>query len=175
MDGKLRNRPTMFMNSVRPKSTVFKFKVWPQKRSQNLSCNPAQTLLRILLISGVLEGQMKWNVVGGRKRQFPTTFMKKIFSNSDGNNDISSRQYPPRPPIALLSILAISRDLVIQMLWNFMGDKIRWFPTTFMGNTLPNSEWSNVISSSQSAWVLLSTKSTKSIVGHYINNQLPNE
>jgi len=101
MDGKLRNRPTMFMNSVRPKSAVFKFKVWPQKRSQNLSCNPAQTLLRILPISGVLEGQMTCNLVGGRKRQFPTTFMKTICSNSDGNNDISSRQeleaYPPRP------------------------------------------------------------------------------
>jgi len=178
MDGKLRNRPTMFMNSVRPKSAIFKFKVWPQKRSQNLSCNPAQTLLRSLPISRVLEGQMMWNVVGGRKRQFPTTFIQKIFSNSDGNNDISSIQelevYPPRPPTALLSILAISRALVIQMLWHFMGDKIRWFPTTFM-NTLPNSKWSNVISSSQSAWVLLSTKSTKSIVGHYINNQLPNE
>jgi hypothetical protein len=44
-----------------------------------------------------------------------------------------------------------------------------------MRNTLSNSEWINVISSSQSAWVLLSTKSTKSIVGRYINNQLPNE
>jgi len=179
MDGKLRNRPTMFMNSVRPKSAVFKFKVWLQKRSQNLSCKPAQTLLRMVPISGVLEGQITLNLVSGRKRQFPTTFMGKIFSNSDGNNDISSRQelevYPPRPPTALLSILAISQALVIQMLWNFMGDKIRWFPTTFMWNTLPNSEWSNVISSSQSAWVLLSTKSTKSIVGHYINNQLPNE
>jgi len=43
--------------------------------------------------------------------------MKKIFSNSDGNNEISSRQefevYPPRPPTALLSILAISQALVI--------------------------------------------------------------
>jgi hypothetical protein len=179
MDGKLRNRPTMFMNSVRPKSAIFKFKVWPQKRSQNLSCNPAQTLLRRLSISGVLEGQMTWHLVGGRKRQFPTTFMKTIFSNSDGNNDSLSRQelevYPPCPLTTLLSILAISRALVIQMLWNFMGDKIRWFPTTFMRKTLPNSEWSNVTSSSQSAWVLLSTKSTKSIVGHYINNQLPNE
>jgi len=179
MDGKLRNSPTMFMNSVRPKSAVFKFKVWPQKRSQNLSCNPAQTLLRILPISGVLEGQMTWNLMGGRKRQFPTTFMKNMFSNSDGNNDIAARQelevYPPRPPTALLSILAISPALVIQMLWNFMGKKIRWLPTTFMRYTLANSEWINVISSSQSAWVLLSTKSTKSIVGHYINNQLPNE
>jgi hypothetical protein len=92
MDGKLRNRPTMFMNSVRPKSAVLKFKIWPQKRSQNLSYNAAQTLLRLLPISGVLEGQMTWNLVGGRKRQFPTTFMKKMFSNSDGNNDISSRQ-----------------------------------------------------------------------------------
>jgi hypothetical protein len=129
MDGKIRNRPTMFMNSVRPKSAVFKFKVWPQKRSQNLSCNPAQTLLRILPISGVLEGQMTWNFMGGRKRQFPTTFMKKICSNYNGNNDISSRQelevYPPRPPTAL-SILAISRALVIKMLWKFMGGKIRW-------------------------------------------------
>jgi len=46
--------------------------------------------------------------------------MKNIFSNSDGNNDILSRQelevYPPRPLTALLSILAISRALVIQML-----------------------------------------------------------
>jgi len=45
---------------------------------------------------------------------------KTIFSNSDGNNDISSRQefevYPLRPPTTLLSILAISRALVIQML-----------------------------------------------------------
>jgi len=175
MDGKLRHRPTMFMNSVRPKSAVFKFKVWPQKRSQNLFCNSAQTLLRILPISGVLEGQMACNLVGRRKRQFPTTFMKKMFSNSDGNNDMSSRQelevYPPHPPTALLSILAISRALVIQMLWHFMGENIRWLPTTFMKNTLPNSEWINVISSSQSAWVLLSTKSTKSIAGYYINNQ----
>ena len=170
MDGKLRNRPTMFMNSVRPKSSVFKFKVWPQKRSRNLSCNPAQTLLSILPISGVLEGQMTCNLVGGRKRQFPTTFMRKTCSNSDGNNDISSRQelegYPPRPPEALLSILAISRVLVIQMLWKFMGGTIRWFPTTVMKNTLPNSNCINVISSSQNAWVMLSTKSTKSIVGH---------
>jgi len=110
----------MFMNSVRPKSAVFKFKVWPQKRSQNLSCNLAQTLLRILPISRVLEGQMTSNLMGGCKRQFPTTFMKNIFSTSDGNNDISSRQeievYPPRPPTPLLNILAIFRALVIQML-----------------------------------------------------------
>jgi hypothetical protein len=122
---------------------------------------------------------MTWNLVGGRKIHFPTTFMKKTCSNSDSNNDISSRQelegYPPRPPAALLNILAISQVLVIQILWNFMGGKIRRLPTTFMGNTLPNSDCSNVISSSQNAWVLLSTKSTKSIVGHYINNQLPNE
>ena len=179
MDRKIRNRPTMFMNSGRPKSAIFKFKFWPQKRSQNLFCNPAQTLLRILPISEVLEGQMTWNLVGGRKRQFPTTFMKNTFSNSDGNNDILSRQelevYPPRPPTALLSILAISWALVIQMLWKFMGGKIRWFTTTFMGNTLPNSDCINVNLSNQNAWVLLSTKSTKSIVGHYINNQLPNE
>jgi len=120
MDKKLRNRPTMFMNSVRPKSTIFKFKVWPQKRSQNLSCNAAQTLLRSLPISGVLEGKMTCTLVGGSKRQLPTTFMKKTCSNSDGNNDSSSRQelegYPPCPPAALLSILAISRALVIQML-----------------------------------------------------------
>jgi len=169
----------MFMNSVRPKSSVFKFKVWPQKRSQNLSCNPAQILLRLLPISGVLKGKMTWNLVGGRIRQFPTTFMQKPCSNSDGNNDISSRQelegYPPRPPAALLSILAISWALVTQMLWTFMGGKIRWLPTIVMENTLPNADCINVISSSQNAWVLLSTKSTKSIVGHYINNQLLNE
>jgi len=179
MDSKLRNRPTIFMSSGRPKSVIFKFKVWPQKRSQNLFCNPTQTLLRILPISGVLEGKMMWNLVGGRKRQLPTTCMKKTYLNSDGNNDISSRPelegYPPRSPAALLSILAISRALVIQMLWNVMGGKIRWLPTTVMKNTLPSSDCINVISSSQNAWVLLSTKSTKSIVGHYINNQLPNE
>jgi hypothetical protein len=167
------------MNSVRLKSSVFKFKVWPQKRSQNLSCNPAQTLLRILPISGVLEGTMTWNVVGGRKRQLPTTFMKKTCSHSDGNNDSLSRQelegYPPCPPATLLSILAISRALAIQMLWNCMGGKIRWLPTTVMKNTLPNSDYINVISSRQNVWVLLSTKSTKLIIGHYINNQLPNE
>jgi len=51
-------------------------------------------------------------LVGGRIRQFPTTFMKTTCSNSDFSNDISSRQelegYPPRPPEALVSILAIS-------------------------------------------------------------------
>jgi len=163
------------MNSVRSKSAISKFKVCPQKRSQNLFCNPTQTLLKILPISGVIEGKMTCHFEGGRKRQFPTTFMKKTCSNSNGNNDISSRQelegYPPRPPAALLSILAISQALVIQMLWKFMGGKIRWLPTTVMRNTLPNSDCINVISSSQNAWVLLSIKSTKSIVGHYINNQ----
>jgi hypothetical protein len=44
-----------------------------------------------------------------------------------------------------------------------------------MKNTLPNSDCINVISSRQNVGVLLSTKSTESIVGHYINNQLPNE
>jgi hypothetical protein len=110
----------MFMNNGRPKSVVFKFKVWPQKRSQNLFCNPAQTLLRILPIAGVLEGKMMSNVVGGRIRQFPTTFIKTTYSNSNVSYDISSRQelegYPLRPPEALLSILAISQALVIQML-----------------------------------------------------------
>jgi hypothetical protein len=91
MDGKLRNRPTMFISSVKPKSVIFKFKVLPQKRSQNLSCTSAQTLLRILPISGVLEGHMMCNLVGGRKRQFPTTFKKTMFSNSNGNNDMLSR------------------------------------------------------------------------------------
>jgi hypothetical protein len=90
MDRKLRNRPTMFMNSGRPKSAIFKFKVWPQKRSQNLFCNPAQTLLRSLLIVGVLEGKMTSNLVGGRIRQCPTTFMKTTCSNFDVSNDISS-------------------------------------------------------------------------------------
>ena len=179
MDRKLRNRPTTFMKNGRPKSTIFKFKICTQKRSQNLSCNPAQTLLRSLPIDGVLKSQMMSNLVGETIRQFTITFIQTTCSNSDVSNDISSRQelegYPPRPPAALLSILAISRALVIQILWNFMGEKIRWLPTTLMKNTLPNSEWINVISSSQSAWVLLSTKSTKSIVGHYINNQLPNE
>jgi len=68
MDRKLRNRPTMFMNSGRSKSNVFKFKVWPQKRSQNLFCNLAQTLLRILPIAGVIEGKMMSTLVGGRIR-----------------------------------------------------------------------------------------------------------
>ena len=137
MDRKLRNTPTMFMNSGRPKSSFFKFKVWPQKRIQNLFCNPAQTLLSILPIAGVLEGKRTSNLLGGRIRQFPTTFMKTACSNSDVSNDISSRQelegYPLRPLEALLSILAISRALVIPMLWNFMGGKIRWLPTNFMG------------------------------------------
>jgi len=67
----------MFMNSGRPKSAIFKFKVWPQKRSQNLFCNPAQTRLRSLPIAGVLEGKMTSNLVGERIRQFPTTFMRQ--------------------------------------------------------------------------------------------------
>jgi hypothetical protein len=69
MAKKLRNKPTTFMKNGRPKSVVFKFKAWPQKRSQNLSCNPAQTLLRLLSIAGVLEGTMTSNLVGGKIRQ----------------------------------------------------------------------------------------------------------
>jgi hypothetical protein len=99
MARKLRNRPTMFMKSGRPKSTVFKFKAWPQKRSQNLSCNPAQTLLRIVPIAGVLEGKMTSNLVGGKIRQLPTTFIRTTCSSSNVSNDSSSRQelegYPP--------------------------------------------------------------------------------
>jgi len=177
--GTLRYRPTTFMKSGRPKSFVFKFKAWPQKKNQNLSCNPAQTLLRSLPIYGVLKSQIMSYLVGETIRQFTTTFMNTTCSNSDVSNDISSRQelegYPPRPPEVLLSILAISRVVVIPMLWNVVGGKRRWFPTTIMQNTLSNSDCINVISSSQNAWVLLSTKSIKLIVDHYINNQLPNE
>jgi hypothetical protein len=92
MDRKVRNRSTMFMKNRRPKSAIFKFKVWPQKRSQNLSCNLAQTLLRILPISRVLEGKMMLYLVGVKIRQCPTTFMKTTCSNADVSNDISSRQ-----------------------------------------------------------------------------------
>jgi len=114
----------MFMNSGRPKSAVFKFKVWPQKRNQNLFCNPAQTLLSILPIAGVLEGKMTSNLVGGRIRQFPTTFMKTTCSNSNVSNDISSRQELEGYPLqALLSILAMSQALVIQMLWNLWVER----------------------------------------------------
>jgi len=99
--------------------------------------------------------------------------------NSNVTNDISSRQelegYPPRPLEALLSIWAISRAVLMQMLWNVMGAKRRWLPTTFMKNTLPNCDYINVISSSENAWVLLSTKSTKSmattsIINYQMNN-----
>jgi hypothetical protein len=46
--------------------------------------------------------------------------MNKTGSNSDASNDILSIQelegYPPRPPAALLSILDISRALMLQIL-----------------------------------------------------------
>jgi hypothetical protein len=83
MARKLRNRPITFMKSGRPKSAVFKFKTWPQKRSHNLSCNPAKTLLKILPIVGVLEGNMTSNLVGGKIRQFPTTFLSTTCLNSN--------------------------------------------------------------------------------------------
>jgi len=100
------------MKIGRPKSAVYKFKAWPQKRSQNLFYNPAKTLLESLPIAGVLKGKMTLNLVGGKIRQFTTTFMRTTCSSSDVSNDISSRQelkrYPPRPQKELLSILAIS-------------------------------------------------------------------
>jgi hypothetical protein len=37
---------------------------------------------------------------------------------------------------------------VIQMLWNVVGGKRRRLPRTFMKNTLSNSDFINVISSS---------------------------
>jgi hypothetical protein len=114
MARKLRNSPTMFMKSGRPKSAIFKFKAWPKKRSQNLSCNPAQTLLRSLPIARVLEGKMTSNLVGEKIRQFPTTFMRTTCSSSDVTNDILSRQeLEGYPQEALLSLLAISRFIVI--------------------------------------------------------------
>jgi len=55
--------------------------------------------------------------------------MQTICSSSDVSNDISSRQeledYPPCPPEAQLSLLAISRALVIQMLYHVVGGKRR--------------------------------------------------
>jgi len=58
--------------------------------------------------------------VGERIRQFETTFKKTTYSNFDVSNEISSKQelegYPPRPPEAILSILDISRDVVLPML-----------------------------------------------------------
>jgi len=59
--------------------------------------------------------------VGGWKdKTISNNFDETTCSNSDVSNDIASRQelegYPPRPPEALLSILVISRALVIQML-----------------------------------------------------------
>jgi len=46
--------------------------------------------------------------------------MGTTYSSFDVSNDILSKQeledYPPRPPEALLNILAISRAVVIQML-----------------------------------------------------------
>ena len=57
------------------------------------------------------------NLMGGKIRQFPTTFMKTTRSSFDVSNDISSKQelegYPQRLPEALLNLLAISRALVI--------------------------------------------------------------
>jgi len=55
--------------------------------------------------------------VGGRKRQFLTTFMKKTGSNFDGSNDIASRQeLEGYPPAALLSSLDIYRAVMLHML-----------------------------------------------------------
>jgi hypothetical protein len=68
LSGKLRHRPTTFMKSGRPKFVIFKFKAWPQKRSQNLSCNLAQTFLRSLSIDGVIESQMTLYLVGEKIR-----------------------------------------------------------------------------------------------------------
>jgi len=88
-------------------------------------------------------------------RQIATTLLKITLSNSDVSNDISSRQelegYSPRPPEVLLSILVISRSIVIQITSNLAGGKIRQFKTTFMKNTLLNSDCINVISSNPNA------------------------
>ena len=71
----------------------------------------------MLPLAGVPEGKMMSNLVGRKIRQFPTTFMKTICSNSDVGNDISSRQeLEGYPPAALLSMLDITRVAVIQML-----------------------------------------------------------
>jgi len=49
---------------------------------------------------------------GWKEKTISNNFYDKTCSNSDGSNDISSRQelegYPPCPPAALLSILDIS-------------------------------------------------------------------
>jgi len=98
--------------------------------------------------------------------------MKKTCSNFDGNNDISSRQelegYPPRPPAALLSFSAPNalkfggglKEMTISN--NFYEEhfaKFRLHQCHFI----------------QPKCFSAAVQSTKSIVGHYINNQLPNE
>jgi len=52
----------------------------------------AQTLFSVRPISQVLEVQMHQFVFVGKLRQFPRTFMKTIYSNSDISNDVLFRQ-----------------------------------------------------------------------------------
>ena len=89
----------------------------------------------MLPLAGVPEGKMMSNLVGRKIRQFPTTFMQTTCLSFDISNDISSRQelegYPPRPPEALLSILAISRSEVIQMLYKCYGWKEKMISNNF--------------------------------------------
>jgi hypothetical protein len=91
MDGKLRHRPKTFMRSARFKKVVL---------SSNCSNNgevwiypAAQILFSVLPISQVIEVQMHWLFFFfGKLRQFPRTFMRTIYSNSDISNDVLFRQ-----------------------------------------------------------------------------------
>jgi hypothetical protein len=136
MDRKLRNRPTMFMNSVRPKSAVFKFQVWPQKRSQNLFYNLAQTLLRILPIAGVLEGEMTSNLVGGRKRQFLTKSTKSIVGHYI-NNQLPNESIGPYSVHGRLLILKIMPEF-----FDFDTSDMLWMPIWIRFPNLPLQCWS---------------------------------
>ena len=90
MARKLRNRAKTFMG-VQDSILLF--------RSPNLSnnrevgiCPTAQTLFIVQPISRVLEVQMHRFFFFLKMRQFPRTFIRIIYSNSDISNDVLFRQ-----------------------------------------------------------------------------------
>jgi hypothetical protein len=90
MDGKVRHRPTTFMGAqdlTRPFSSPN-----CSNNEEVRICPAAQTLFSVPPISRVIEVQMISNVYPGKMRQFPRTFMIKVWSNYDVINNVFGRQ-----------------------------------------------------------------------------------
>jgi hypothetical protein len=91
MARKLRHKPKTFMRSLRLNYVIQKVQSYHQKRSLNLFCSLDTVQYSTHILSSRNPNASILFLVG-KLRQFPITFMKTIYSNSNVSNDVLFRQ-----------------------------------------------------------------------------------